>query len=281
MMEVRFHGVRGSVPTPDIRMLAHGGNTSCVEVRSESQQRLIIDAGTGIIHLPVGDATEHHIFLTHYHRDHIEGLQHFAPLFDCRHSVIFHAPARLGSIRAALAGFFTSPYTPITLETFAATVQFDEFDSFVRLGALSVSAFELHHPQGSFGYRVEEGRSSVVHASDHEHGNRTRDDVLRSHAANADLLIFDAHYTPEEYSAHQGWGHATWLEATRVARCACVRRLVLFHHSPARTDDELSSIVVEARVLFPNTEAAREHAAPRMPVAASAIRCASELEVRS
>ena len=108
------------------------------------------------------------------------------------------------------------------------------------------------------GYRIESDGAAIVYASDLEHGDAKLDRVLRDNAAEADLLIFDSHYTPEEYEAAKGWGHSTWLEATRVSQDAGVKKLVLFHHHPSHSDLALSRILKEACLHFENIVLARE-----------------------
>jgi ribonuclease BN (tRNA processing enzyme) len=127
-----------------------------------------------------------------------------------------------------------------------------------RLEDISVHAFALHHPQGSFGYRVECDGKVFVYACDHEHGTKEVDTRLRDFAAGADLLICDAQYTPDEYASRRGWGHGTWQQAAAVARDAGVKRLVLYHHDPDHDDDRLRSITGYTQREFENTIAGRE-----------------------
>jgi ribonuclease BN (tRNA processing enzyme) len=108
------------------------------------------------------------------------------------------------------------------------------------------------------GYRIEFRGAVVVHASDLEHGNSEMDAVLRQYARDADILIYDAQYTAQEYESKKGWGHSTWLEGARVANEANVKQLILFHHDPSHDDVFLTALLREARSHFPNTEAARE-----------------------
>jgi ribonuclease BN (tRNA processing enzyme) len=128
----------------------------------------------------------------------------------------------------------------------------------VKLGDLKVTPFPLHHPQGAGGYRVESDGASIVYATDREHGHEKLDGVLREYAQDADILIHDAQYTPEEFPRFKGYGHSTWEEAVNVARECNVKHLVLFHHDPNRDDQAISSIVDQARAHFANTDGARE-----------------------
>jgi ribonuclease BN (tRNA processing enzyme) len=121
-----------------------------------------------------------------------------------------------------------------------------------------IRPFPLHHPNGATGYRIESPDGCIVYASDHEHGDSAIDAIVREYARDADILIYDAQYTPNEYEQRRGWGHSTWREAVKVARAAHVKQLILFHHDPLRTDKQLAAIVHEAQEEFRNTIAAQE-----------------------
>jgi ribonuclease BN (tRNA processing enzyme) len=114
----------------------------------------------------------------------------------------------------------------------------------------------MNHPQGATGYRLEYDGAVLVHASDLEHGDPKFDRILLDHARNADVLVYDAQYTPEEYASKQGWGHSTWMEAVRIAREAKAKKLILFHHDPGHGDSFMVKLVEQARRHFENTEAA-------------------------
>jgi len=128
----------------------------------------------------------------------------------------------------------------------------------VQLGDLTIKPFPLCHPDGAAGYRITGPRATIVYACDHEHGDEAIDRQLRENAQSADVLIYDAQFTPEEYEQRRGWGHGTWTEATKVARDAQVRQLVLFHHDPWHDDRAVSDIVARASAEFENTIGAKE-----------------------
>jgi ribonuclease BN (tRNA processing enzyme) len=123
---------------------------------------------------------------------------------------------------------------------------------------LIVRSFPMNHPQGACGYRLEYQGASVVYASDLEHGHADLDSVVRKYAQGADVLIYDAQFTPKEYERRRNWGHSTWLEATEVARDAGVKQLILIHHDPEHVDSALRDIVKRARDEFEFTDAATE-----------------------
>jgi phosphoribosyl 1,2-cyclic phosphodiesterase len=264
-MQVRLWGVRGSTPTPQMENLAYGGNTACVEVRSASGQLAIFDGGTGIRNLGQSLIQEYgkqklsiHLLLTHYHWDHIQGIPFFLPLYQPTNDITFYAHSELGPLQERLEGQMCKPYFPVNLDM-GGPRNFVEIDRpSLRIGDLTIYPFPLNHPQGAFGYRVEADGQSIVYASDLEHGDPRLDAVLRQFAQGADILIYDAQYTPEEYPDHRGWGHSTWLEGTRVARAAGVRQLILFHHDPWHNDQILLDVGRHARAEFENTLIASE-----------------------
>ena len=153
----------------------------------------------------------------------------------------------------------TNPYFPVRFDLLGATRHFVALPDRGRQNpAVAVRPFPLHHPQGATGFRIEVDGAVITHASDLEHGDQKFDRIVREYAQNADVLIYDAQYTPEEYQGKRGWGHSTWLEATRVARDCGVKRLILFHHDPNHDDNCLEGIQSEARRHFENTDAAKE-----------------------
>jgi phosphoribosyl 1,2-cyclic phosphodiesterase len=265
-MRLRFWGVRGSIPTPLIENLEFGGNTACVEIRLPSGEVFVFDGGTGIRELGLLLSREFsrqplsvNLFLTHFHWDHIQGIPFFAPLYGERNLVVFHGHGALGHPEKMLFGQMQAPYFPVGLDRAPAGKEFVEMTSQeLKFGQVTVRAFPLNHPQGALGYRVERNGASIVYASDLEHGDPKLDRVLRENAEGADILIYDAQYTPEEYGDHRGWGHSTWREAVRVASDASVGQLILFHHDPAHDSAAMRSILAEARKIFPATIAARE-----------------------
>ena len=159
------------------------------------------------------------------------------------------------------------PFFPIALASVAAKREFVELDSQPSsFSGITIRPFPLNHPQGAVGYRIETGKTVIVYATDLEHGHPQLDKVLREHVAGADLLIYDAQYTPEEYLRYRGWGHSTWAEGARVARDAGARRLVLFHHDPSHDDGFLTRVLEEGRRDFPGLSMATEGSGDHFPL---------------
>jgi len=265
-LALRFWGVRGSTPTPVARNLRYGGNTPCVSVNSDADQLLIFDAGSGIRALgaelvqQARPPNKLHFFFTHFHWDHLQGLPFFAPLFRKDTHLIFHSARSPEELRSILARQMTTPFFPVDFSNLPSTLDFRQIGAEeINFGNVGVEAFPLHHPQGAHGYRIANSHKSIVFATDHEHGDSAIDGNLRTLAHNADVLIYDAQYTPAEYPSREGWGHSTWQQGVSVAADAQVNQLVLFHHDPDHDDDALDAIVDEARKQFPETIAAIEN----------------------
>src|SRR3569623_710760 len=222
-LTVRFYGVRGSIATPG---LTAGGNTACVEVVAGAT-RIILDAGTGLRALGnerMASGIRHStILLSHLHWDHVAGLQFFTPVYVPGHRVeIASGPNGVMSHDAAIRSLFKAPFFPVDFDDLGGTVA------------------TRNHPDPAYGYRLELAGQSIVYATDTEHFACV-DPTLKKLAAGADILIYDAQYTPEEYPAKVGWGHSTWQAGAELARAAGVPQLVLFHHAPARTDAQLAA----------------------------------------
>jgi len=171
----------------------------------------------------------------------------------------------------------TNIYFPIQLHELKATIAFhsvmeDEF----KIGAACIRTMYVNHPGFTLGYRIESGGKSIVYISDNESFNAETMrnatnfepgvlDRFRStngdgnqriydFARDADVLIHDATYTPEEYDEKKTWGHSHYEFTLKVARQAHVKRLYLFHHEPSRSDDAVDAIVARCKEIM-----AREH----------------------
>ncbi len=263
---LRFWGTRGSLPAPRPSTNKYGGNTPCLEIRVEDRI-LIFDAGSGIRPLGAKLMQESKtisaaLFFTHYHWDHIHGFPFFYPAFaPGNHFVIHGEPGKQRTVKEILAGQMAMPYFPVPLDAMRARFTFRDVGpkQRFRVGPAVIRTESLNHPGRALSYRVEYGGKSIVYASDTEHGFRLDERLVR-HAQDADILIYDASYTTEEYrNGRKGWGHSTWQEGVKVAKAAGVRRLLLFHHEPSRNDRALMSIEQAARRAFRGASAAREH----------------------
>lgn len=266
---VRFWGVRGSIACPGPETVRYGGNTSCLEMKVGGH-RLIFDGGTGLrvlgqsllAEMPV----EAHMFFTHSHWDHIQGFPFFVPAFvPINHFRIYGAIAPNGStIEQRLNDQMLHPNFPVPLQIMGANMEFCDIDvgEQVHVGEVLVQNALLNHPGEAVGYRVSWKGHSVAYVTDTEHFPDRLDENVLWLARNADVMIYDATYTDEEYysekSSKIGWGHSTWQEAVKVAEAANVKKLVIFHHDPLHSDDFMDTIKEKTAQRFPNSVVAWE-----------------------
>lgn len=277
---LRFWGVRGSYSAPHHTHLGVGGNTSCVELRSESHI-LVLDGGTGIIDLGnalieefAGTPTKPHLFVlfTHYHWDHICGLPFFTPAFSPEWRITFFGPGEgPGDVEASLSQQMRAPFFPVEIEQWMARIDYAAADDrSLTHGPFDIEYHNVHHPGVTFAYRVTVKGRRVAYVSDNEiyflkkalearsaEFDTTEQQLMqrieqeeRLAEMNAfrdvDILIHDAQYTPEDYEKKRGWGHSCYRDTVECAMDAGVRRLFLFHHDPAYPDEKVAAIHADA-----------------------------------
>jgi phosphoribosyl 1,2-cyclic phosphodiesterase len=266
-MRLEFLGVRGSTPVSGKDKNKYGGHSPSACLSLPNGEWIIIDAGTGIKKLgdrlarKPGEKPFHiHILLTHFHLDHIIGLPFFAPLYLPKANINFYADSSGEQIEKHLGGVMAGRYFPVKLRETASKKVFKKIpERKFTIGGLEVSCCPLLHPQGSLSYKIKYGTKQIVFATDTEHPQNGLDERLVAFARGADIFIYDAMFTPEEYdSGRQGWGHSTWLAATKVARAAAVHNLYFSHFNPDHSDKTIDRIVSLARQKFPKTFGARE-----------------------
>jgi len=285
--KLTFWGVRGSTPTVDPATGRFGGNTPCLDLIAPDGTQFILDCGTGLRMLGnrwTGEDSprpdQSHIFVTHYHWDHIQGLPFFAPFWLEKNEFQFYSfrSKFLGrdSLRQVFETQMALPYFPVDFSAMSARRKFRELQGgeTFHVGENKITARWLNHPQGCLGFRVETSAGIVAYATDNEPGDPELDQSLRELAADADIFINDAQFTPAQLATNRkGWGHSSWKEGVRVAREVNAKTLVLFHHDPDSTDRVLDGILRQAREELDSVFAASEGmvitlGAPGQPVQA-------------
>ena len=272
-LRVRFWGVRGSHPVPGPSTARVGGNSSCVEVVAGGRT-LIFDAGTVIIGL--GNAllernSDHavHIFLSHTHHDHIEGLRFFQPVYQPEWRCVLYGAGRgPAAVERVFAAVMRPALFPVALSELPTPPVFRALGKRAHIrfpGRPPVEVLAQHsqaHPKiGVMLYRVTCKGRSVVYTTDIEAPHGGHNDVVEI-ARGADVLIHDAQYTDEEYSGgaliKAGWGHSTIRMAAEAAREAKAGELILYHHDPSHSDAEMRRIERMAKRIFPRSRVATE-----------------------
>lgn len=272
-MKIKFWGVRGSIPSPGPATVKYGGNTTCIEVRSDAGELIILDAGTGIFPLSQSLFSEFpltaHIFNTHTHWDHIQGLPFFIPFFVPGNTVKIYGardPVSQKGISEILTAQLQYRFFPIREAELKAEIEYFSLmeGEKIMIGDATITPVLMNHPVTNFGYRVDCNGKSVFFTGDHEplrniytvddaedyaeyqgimdQKNRSMMDVIRG----VDVMIADTSYTPDEYMQKIGWGHGTFDTSIQMAKDAEVKQLYCTHHEPTRSDGALEAVFAEA-----------------------------------
>lgn len=259
LMKVTFWGVRGSIPSPSRNTIRYGGNTSCVSIHTSSNKILVLDAGTGIRELGKaisGGSEEIFILLSHRHWDHIQGFPFFWPIYETNRIVNILSNEEGKSMICSLINQMDGAHFPVEPQNLPSVHQCinEDVSTFLYHYGFRVSRIATNHPGGGYGYRIEKNGHSVIYLTDNEldppYKKTTEFDWFVHFCRHADLLIHDAQYLEKDMPQKHGWGHSLVSQVQQLAAEAEVKHLVLTHHDPDRTDDEIDAIQDEVRAWF-------------------------------
>jgi len=261
-MLIKCWGSRGSIPVSGKNCIKYGGDTTCIEIRTKSNDIIIIDAGTGIRRLGNQLIEEkryqYNIIFTHAHWDHLIGFPFFKPLFIQETEIdIFRCPFPKQYAEKMITKLLAPPNFPKKYNELSAKIVYkDGCPNQFNIGSVTVIPIRLSHPNGGCGYKFVEGEKTFVFLTDNELGYIHFGGLERSayleFCSGADLLIHDAEYTPEEYKKQIEWGHSSYMDALDLAHDAGVKQLGLFHINQERTDSEMDKIEKDCQKIIKN-----------------------------
>jgi phosphoribosyl 1,2-cyclic phosphodiesterase len=277
-MKLKFWGVRGSIPSPGEKTVRYGGNTTCLEVRTDTNELIILDGGTGIFPLAQTLLKElpvtANILNTHSHWDHIQGLPFFIPIFipgnliklyGAFDPVTSEGPERIMNVQLQYSYFPVREAEMKSRIEYVAVMPNEVFE----IGGAKITPILLSHPVVNFGYRIDCNGKSIFFTGDHEpyyniyepnddgyvefqtlieEQEQTIIDAIRG----VDVLIADSAYTRQEYLARKSWGHGTFDSCIELAKDAEAKILYCTHHEPTRSDDELEKVFAESLSRYSN-----------------------------
>lgn len=288
-MHIHFWGVRGSLPTPLSPMQLRnritavveritaqdlvsedarenfvqnlpvwlngtiGGNTACIELNSDDNQVFILDGGSGLSEMArrpfEENETTFHMFFSHFHWDHIQGIPFFGPIYDKRNTIHIYSP--WPATMDILSKQMSYPYFPVKLDACTPNIHFHLLKPLepIQIGNVRVMCKKMAHPGSSYAYSFIENGKKFIYATDVEltASDWSEHERNKSFFSNADMLVLDAQYTIEELLAKQNWGHSSCCYGVDLALEWGVKGLYLFHHEPNYTDKKLYSILDTAR----------------------------------
>lgn len=261
-IELRFWGVRGTLPVSGEDVVRYGGETNCTTLEFAKGQFLIFDAGSGIKTLSNHIMSERKgrleakILISHPHWDHINALPFFVPLYvQGNEFEVLGASHGDITVRELISAQMDGIYFPITIKEFGARVYFRNLkEETINIDNIVVKTMLLNHPGYCLGYRVEyEGRSicyitdNELYLESSEFFNPYYVKRLTKFIGDADVLVTDCTYTDEEYLSKVGWGHSCISKVIQLAHEAQVKTLFLFHHDPDQNDKAIDKKLEIAR----------------------------------
>jgi phosphoribosyl 1,2-cyclic phosphodiesterase len=231
-----------------------GGNSPCVTIAIDSfDDSIVFDAGSGLREYGIEAGMEqqkiekYHIFFSHFHWDHLQGLPFFNPAYNPEVTVNFYSP--MENLETALHGQMTSPYFPVHMESMGAKKNFQLLSGPVNLGPVEITYKKMNHPGDSYSYKVREGEASFIYATDTElsANDFQKTEENTGYFQNADLIVLDSQYTLGEAIEKYNWGHSAFSLAVDFAANWGIKQLILFHHDPTYDDRKLFNILQSAR----------------------------------
>lgn len=216
---------------------------------------LLLDAGTGLRNVAAlmgGAPFEGTVVLGHLHWDHVMGIPFFGAADRAGSRVDVLLPEQGIEPVELLTRLMSPPLFPITPTQLRGDWRFATYEAGTfEVEGFTVTARDIPHKGGrTMGLRISDGTSTVAYLSDHSphdlgpgiDGFGELHPAAVDLAQDVDLLIHDAQYTPAELAARIDWGHAAAPYCLTLAKHCSVGTVVMYHHDPSRTDDEVVAL---------------------------------------
>lgn len=270
------NAIRDFVARLNLQGSTVGGNTSCITVEFDDNL-MIFDAGSGIRELgnqlmnPTTELAQRygfykgeghaHIFFTHTHWDHVQGLPFFVPLYIPGNTFdIYHVHEYVPKV---LVRQMEQEFFPLQFSQVSASFRFHQLDEGTKteINGANILNTELKHPGRAYAYRIEADDAIFVVATDAEYKDLGYAKLRKywNFYANADVLVFDAQFSLKESFVKEDWGHSSAMIGADIASEANVKRLLLFHYDPVTTDEDVSRIVHETQEYLTRSGKSQPH----------------------
>lgn len=254
-MEIKIWGTRGSTPVSGAQFNRYGGETSCVEVRTESGERIVLDAGTGITTMDrfKEDVPPSAICLTHAHLDHIQGLPFFSGIYSGK--TIIYGPI---GITSQIISLFNTGFHPVPFDKLTdVEIREIEAGSSFSIGGFTLETIATNHPGKTLAYKIAADNSIFVYGADHEiplksdsAGERLTDELVKF-MDGADIVLLDGHYSEDDHRKHEGWGHSHPEQWAKLLKDRAIGHIIIGHFSPAYSDNDIDTLIRNTERDFP------------------------------
>lgn len=261
---IKFWGVRGSTPCPNIDYMSYGGNTTCFQIFSpDVEGMLVIDCGTGFRNLGNQlqiscNPVKGQIFITHPHWDHLQGFPFFKPFYSSKNKFdVFIPPQNNMRCKDILQGHMSSTFFPVSMDMLEADINCETFiEKSKDFGPFQVEYIWARHTVDTAIFKFHFGDKVIIFAPDNEIpiSNSAQDiefiKTFSDFVRNADILVHDAQFTPEQHKLRVGWGHSNWDSVLDLTKDLNIKKVFLTHHDPDHNDSLLDEINIDVKNRF-------------------------------
>jgi len=255
-MNIIFWGTRGNISAPRSDQIVFGTHTTCIEIKN-SCESVLFDAGFGIGRysdsLP-DKSGNYHLFFTHFHWDHVQGIGYFIPIFLPHTHLHMYSPWSVEKLQRQLNYYFDysfGPFRSIDDENLKSQRYFHSLGTgeVISVNGFKISHFSNNHEGNCYGYSVTRHGKKIAILTDHDAKHL---DSYKTWGNDYDVVIHDAQFTDTEYRSPHVLGHSTFTQAIENSLKLGAKTIFLTHHEPLRTDTEMLAIEEKLRTKYPD-----------------------------